>query len=248
MTNRNRIRSLAVTVLVASVVLAGGRARAATITHFEGQFSGGPASGPNLGISTAEPDMPYAAGTGMEQIFYLSFGTVSNTVQASFWDNQPLNNLTVDVSTFTAGNLFGSVTAFGMPLDSTLLQVGTTVPLAPHADFDMAATAKITSKVDEHRATIEIGVTLRGSSVLNGDDLTAFITAGGGTFTLDIDNIDIQPTLDGTVLFPVDPGKRVTVNWSINPVPEPSSAVSMLIGAGLLALWARRRTKPKDEG
>ncbi len=247
MTSHNRFHSLAVTVLVASLVLAGGRARAETITHFEGQFSNVPSGTTNIAISTVSPDMGYAPGTGIEQIFYLSSGTVSNTDKPSFWDNQPLNNLTVDVSTFTTGNPFGSVTAFGGG-DPTLLQVGTTVPLAPHADFAMAATAKITSNVDEHHATIEIGVTLNPiSSVLGGDDLTAFITAGGGTFTLDIDNIDITPTMDGTVLFPVNPG-LVTVSWSINPVPEPSSAVSMLIGAGLLALWARRRTKPKDQG
>ena len=239
MTSRNRFHSLAVSVLVASLVLAGGRARAATITHFEGQFSSGP-SGPNTGISVAEPTMDYAEGTG-QKIFYLSFGTVSFTQDpSSQWSAQALNNLTVDVSGLTANNPFGSVTAFGI-VDSTLLQVGPNLGTDPHADFTMAASAKITTNGEDH-ATIEIGVTLRPTSDPKGDDLSTFITAGGGMFTLDIDNIQItQPTTDGRVFFPVDPSKQVTVNWSINPLPEPSTAVTMLIGAGLMALWARKK-------
>ena len=245
MTSRNRFYSVAVAVLVASLVLAGGRARAATITHFEGQFSSG-SSGPNIGISVAEPGMDYAEGTG-QKIFYLSFGTVSSTQDPSAqWNFQSLNNLTVDVSAFTANNPFGSVTAFGL-VDSTLLQVGPNLASDPHADFTMAATAKITTDGVEH-ATIEVGVTLRPTSDPKGDDLSTFITAGGGTFTIDIDNIQItQPTTDGHVFFPVDPGKQVTVNWSINPLPEPSTAVTMLIGAGLLALWGRKK-RMKAEG
>jgi hypothetical protein len=248
MISRNRFCSLAVTVLVASLVLAGGRARAATITHFEGQFFSDPTgTGTNFGISTNQPGEVYAGGMG-EKIFYLSSGSVSDTQERSTqWIlGSSLNNLTMNVSAFTETNPFGSVTAFGIPLDSTLLQVLTTG--AAHADFSMADTAKITSKQEEHHVTIEIGVTLRPSSDPNGDDLSTFVAAGGGTFTIDIDNIIItQPPTDGQVFFPVGPG-QVTVNWSINPVPEPSTAMSMLIGAGLLALWARRRTKPRDEG
>jgi hypothetical protein len=236
MTSRNRFPNLAVTALLASLVLAGGSARAATITHFDGQFSSGP-NGPNRGISANEPGTNYAGGTG-QKIFYLSFGTVSSTRDPSVqWNGLSVNDLTVDVSAFTVDNPFGSVTAF-LSGDATLLQAGQGTP---HADFTMAATAKIDSNGVDH-ATIDIGVTLRGTSDGNGDDLTAFNTAGGGTFSIDIDNIQItQPVNDGRVFFPVDPTKQVTVNWSINPVPEPSTAVSMLIGAGLLALWARRR-------
>jgi hypothetical protein len=234
MTSRNRFPNLAVTALLASLVLAGGSARAATITHFDGQFSSGP-NGPNRGISANEPGTNYAGGTG-QKIFYLSFGTVSSTQDPSVqWNGLSLNDLTVDVSAFTVKNPFGLVTAF-LSGDATLLQAGQGTP---HADFTMAATAKIDSNGVDH-ATIDIGVTLRGTSDPNGDDLSPFLI--GGTFTIDIDNIQItQPVNDGRVFFPVDPTKQVTVNWSINPVPEPSSAVSMLIGAGLLALWARRR-------
>jgi hypothetical protein len=233
-----------VTVLVASLVLAGGRAPGATINHFEGQFSSGPI-GPNIGISTAEPGT-YVEGTG-QKIFYLSFGAVSSTEVPSLqWILQPLNNLTVDISAFTANNPFGSVTAFDMG-DSTLLLVGQSMETKPHADFTMADTAKITTNGVDH-ATIEIGVTLRSTSDPNGDILDAFMTAGGGTFAIDIDNIKItQPTTDGQVFFPVDQQKQVSVNWSINPVPEPSTAVSMLIGAGLLALWGRRRRSTNDK-
>jgi hypothetical protein len=246
MTSRNRFGGLVVTVLVASLVLAAGRARAATIIHFEGEFSSGGLSGINTAISINQPGNDYAAGTGQEKIFYLSFGSVSSTLDpSSQWNTLPLNNLTINLSAFTVDNPFGSVTAFGI-VDTTLLQVkGPSAP--PNADFTMAATAQITTNQVDH-ATIEIPVTLRLSSDGNGDDLSAFNTAGGGIFTIDIDNIQItQPTTDGKVLFPVDPGNQVTVHWSINPVPEPSSAVSMFIGAGLMALWVRKK-RMKAEG
>jgi hypothetical protein len=241
MTNRIRFQIFAVTVLIASLVLAGGSARAATITHFEGQYSSGPGL-PNMGISTDQPGT-YTEGTG-QKIFYLSSGSVSSTQDFSKqWNGLALNDLTVNVSGFTADNPIGIVTAFRIG-DSTLLEVLGASIVDPHADFTMAAAAKITSDQESH-ATIEIGVTLRPlSSDPKGDDLTTFITAGGGIFTIDIDNIKItQPTTDGQVFFPVDRTKQVTVHWSINPVPEPSSLVSMLIGAGLLTLWARRRSR-----
>jgi hypothetical protein len=237
MISRNRFHSLAVTVLVASLVLAGACARAATITHFEGQFTNGP--------STSEPGPGYGEkGTG-QQIFYLSFGIVSLTQESSpdKWLLQSLNDLTVNLSAFTTENPFGTVAAFSG--DPMLLQVRQTVASDPQAAFTMADTAKITSNGVDH-ATIEIGVTLRPFPETDpkGDDLSTFITAGGGTFTIDLDNVQITPATDGQVFFPVGAGP---ITWSINPLPEPSSAVSMLIGAGLLALWARRRRPTIDK-
>ena len=117
MTSRNRFGGLVVTVLVASLVLAAGRARAATIIHFEGEFSSGGLSGINTAISINQPGNDYAAGTGQEKIFYLSFGSVSSTLDpSSQWNTLPLNNLTINLSAFTVDNPFGSVTAFGIVL------------------------------------------------------------------------------------------------------------------------------------
>ena len=237
MTSRNRFHIFGVTALLASLVLAGGSARAATITQFAGQFSTGP-NGTNFAITTSE-EVPYQPGDG-QKIFYLNYGTVSSTQDPSTqWNGLAINDLMVDVSGFTVDSPFGTVTAFGK-IDTTLLQAGQGTP---HADFTMAASSKIWTNGVDH-AKIDIGVTLRGTSDGNGDDLTAFNTSGGGIFSIDIDNIQItQPVNDGRVFFPVDPTKQVTVNWSIHQAPEPSSAVSMLIGAGLLTFWARRRRK-----
>jgi hypothetical protein len=250
MTSRNRFAVLAVTGLLAWFMLAEGSAQAAFITRFDGHNLGSEATSPgtNTAITTGFPYNSYQAGTG-QTIFYLRDGTVISTSDPSDFALQPINRLIVDVTDFTEKNLFGVVTNYdtgGDSPDRTLLQVGSTGEGNPiHADFTMAANSGIMSDLVNHKATITIPVTLRATSNPGpGDDLSAFNTAGGGLFVVDIDNIDIRPTSDGQAFFPVHAGP-VTVNWHIvaTPVPEPSSAVSLLMGAGLLGVWFRRRRR-----
>jgi hypothetical protein len=77
------------------------------------------------------------------------------------------------------------------------------------------------------------------------DDLSAFNTAGGGQFIVTIQNIDLVPTADGQVFFPIDKTKQVSVTFSLQatPVPEPSSALTFVVGAAACGIWWRRRRK-----
>jgi hypothetical protein len=243
MSQRRRFAVLTLTGLLAAVLHGGGSARASIITHYEGQYSSGD-TGINMGISTNPPGSQYMNGTG-QKIFYLSFGSVSSTTDFSQqWIGQAISQLQLDISAFTATNPFGSVTSYPAGEDPTLLRVGSSESEI-NADFTMADTATITSNTDLHQASITLGVTLRPDTTNpGGDDLNAFNVGGGGTFRIDIDNIDIVPTSDGQVFFPVDPNQQVTVHWSIDAVPEPASAVSLLTGAGLLlGMWMRQRRR-----
>jgi hypothetical protein len=235
---RSRFLLVALAGLLASLVFADGSARAAFITRFDGQFDG---------ISTAPPFDPVQDGTG-QKIFYLFGGIVSSTTDPSSFDNQALNRLMVDVTRFIQNPGVGSVTNFDINVDNpdpTLLKVGLGIEGGIHADFTMADTASLTSDLNAHKAVFNIGVTLRASSNPGNNDLSAFNTGGGGMFSIEIDNVDITPSNDGRVTFPVDPKKPVTVKWAIvaTPVPEPASAVSLLTGAGVLGLWVCRRKK-----
>jgi hypothetical protein len=250
MTRRRRFTVIALAGLFASLLFAGGSARAAVIMSFAGQYSipvtvNGVMQ--NQGISTLPSS--YQAGDGTQQVFYLSGGIVSGTVSSSSFMGQAISDLTVDVSQFTFSNEVGNVTNANADM-SSLLRVGAG---NTQADFTIATNPNGNSTItpangdpSTNEWLINVPVTLQGTT--SGDDLTAFNTSGGGAFILDITNLAIQVPnqIDGTVFFPVDPTKPVTVSFSLvptPPVPEPSSAVSLLTGAGLLGLWLRRRAK-----
>src|SRR5262245_43449354 len=221
MTARRDFRLVALTALLTPLLLPVGSARASIITRFEGQFS---ASNPNFpGRNTAISVAPaaYVEGTG-QKTFFLNSGTVSSTTDPSAaFVSLGISDLVFDISEFSDTNPFCSI--FNAAFTGDLL-VGAFGSI--FADFTMAPNASITSDPKTHTATLTTAVTLN-NFFSPGDNLNAFNTSGGGQFIIEVENVDIIPTNDGKIFFPVNPNQLVTIHWQIvatpAAVPEPSS-------------------------